>query len=149
MLPELSLPVFPPAPHPWPGDPRAMRPGQFWRLSHGLADWAWGGIYQALQLLPSRTDIYVQRWIALPVRPGRSRPIACAGHPTLLPVADFSARCTHRLLVHRGRSPHKGTIRLEFADTPCLSPMAAPVWSEHLRSAFPPTHTWSVYADSS
>ena len=124
-------------------------PGQFWRLSHSPGDWAWGVIYQALRLLPNRADIYVQRRVALPILPGRPRVIARAGHPTLLPVADFTARCTHRLLVHRGRSPRKGTIRLEVTDSPCRTPMTAPVWSEHLRSALLPTHTWSVYADSS
>ena len=139
LLPELRLTAFPPAPHTWPGEPSAIRPGQFWRLAQGPGDWAWGGINQVLRLHPDNLELYVQRWIALPARPGRLRDIARAGHPTILPVADFTARCTHRLLVMKGRSPHKGAIRLEIPDT----------WSEPFRQLLPRVHSWSVYADAS
>ena len=149
LLPELRLTAFPPVPQPWPGDPSATRSGQFWRLAQGSGDWAWGGIYQVLRLHPDTLELSVQRWVTLPVRPGRPRDIARAGHPNILPVVDFIARCTHRLLVMKGRSPHKGAIRLELPDTPCLTPLEAPAWSEPFRQLLSRAHSWSVYSDSS
>ena len=35
LLPDLSLPFFPPVHPPWPGDPVTTCPGQFWRLVRG------------------------------------------------------------------------------------------------------------------
>ena len=61
LLPELSLPAFPPVPQPWPGDPASTRPGQFWRLLRGPDEWAWGGIYQILSLASNDHDLIVQR----------------------------------------------------------------------------------------
>ena len=38
-------------PHPWPGDPAFSPPGQFWILTRGPGDWAWGGIHQLITYL--------------------------------------------------------------------------------------------------
>ena len=141
LLPEVALPSFPPVPQPWPGDPAATRPGQFWRLLRGTGDLAWGGIYQILSLARNGLDLTVQRWLSLPTVSGR------AGHPTTLPTAlptalpttDFLSRFSHRLLVLRGRCPHKGTTRADFPDTPCLTPSTHPAWVEQLRSSLPTT----------
>ena len=46
LIPDLALPDFSPNPVPWPGDPCSTRPGQFWRLTWGKDEWAWGGIFQ-------------------------------------------------------------------------------------------------------
>ena len=51
-LPTVILPSFPPSYPPCPGEPDASRPGQFWRLTPGLDEWAWGGIYQIIDLHP-------------------------------------------------------------------------------------------------
>ena len=149
LLPELSLPSFPPVPQPWPGDPATARPGQFWRLLHGPGEWAWGGIYQLLGLAPNGLDLIVQRWLPLPSGSGRARTIICAGHPTTLPTSDFLTRCSHRLLVLRGRCLRKGTIRADFPDIPCLTPFTPPAWVEPLRPILLTTHSWSIYSDSS
>ena len=149
LLPELALPTFPPVPQPWPGDPAATRPGQFWRLRRGQSDWAWGGIYQILNLARHGLDLTVQRWFSLPNVLGHPRAIARAGHPFLLSTMDFLSRCSHRLLVLRGRSLHKGTIRAEFPDSPCLTPPTSPAWVDSLRSSLPDIHSWSIYSDSS
>ena len=65
----------PPSPQASPlvGRPSSDRPGQFWRISRGPGDWAWGGIYQLLSLTPDGSDLSVQRWLALPSGPGRPR----------------------------------------------------------------------------
>ena len=110
---------------------------------------AWGGIYQILGLAPNALDLTVQRWLSLPTGLGRPRTIARAGHPTSLSAMDFINRCSHRLLVLRGRNQHKGTIRADFPDTPCLTPFAPPAWVEPLRPILLTTHSWSVYFDSS
>ena len=66
LLPEVTLPSFPPPYPPCPGAPDASRPGQFWRLTSGLDEWAWGGIYQIIGLHPESEALSIQRWSALP-----------------------------------------------------------------------------------
>ena len=148
LLPELPLPSFPPIPQPWPGDPAATRSGQFWRLRQGAGDWAWGGIYQILNLAPGNRDLSVQRWLHSPSGPGKPQVISRAGHPTLISTSDFLDRCTHRILVARGRSQHKGTIRVEFPDSPNLTPLTPSTWVDRLPQ-LTTAHSWSVYADAS
>ena len=108
-----------------------------------------GGIYQILSLAPNDHNLIVQRWLTLPTGPGRPRAITRAGHPTTLPITDFTHRCTHRLLVLRGCGQRKGTIRTEIPDTPCLTSSTPPSWVEPLRLCLPSTHSWSLYSDSS
>ena len=77
LLPELTLPSFPPVPQPWPGDPASVRPGQFWRLSRGSGDRAWGRMYQLLALLPERGKLTLQRGPLFPWGP--ATPYPCSG----------------------------------------------------------------------
>ena len=149
LLPEVVLPSFPPPYPPWPGDLDASRPGQFWRLTPGLDEWAWGGIYQILGSLPERDVLALQRWSALPGAHNRTRPIIRTGSSTTLHHRDFVLRVTHRLLVSTTKTPGKGTIHAEFPDS--LGPPSPPTpsWSEPLRSLLPGSHTWSVYTDAS
>ena len=99
LCPEVNLPSFPPPHPPCPGAPDASRPGQFWRLTPGLAEWAWGGIYQIIGLLPESDALSIQRWSALPGGHDRPRPLTRNGLPTTLSHHDFVSRATHRLLV--------------------------------------------------
>ena len=118
------------------------------RLHSGPGDWAWGGIYQILSLARNGLDLTIQRWLSIPTVSGCPRAIVRAGHPTTLLTTDFLNRCSHRLLVIRGRCPHKGTTRADFSDTPSLTPSSPPAWVEPLRSSPPTTHSWSIYSDS-
>ena len=58
----MALPKFPLSPQHWPGDLDASRPGQFWRLTCGHDEWAWGGIYQIISVHPGRDELTAQRW---------------------------------------------------------------------------------------
>ena len=149
LLPEVALPSFPPSNPPWPGDLDASRPGQFWRLSPGLDEWAWGGIYQIIGSLPDSDALSIQRWSTLPGGHNRSRPLVRTGSPTTLHRRDFVLRVTHRLLVYTPKTSGKGTIHAEFPDS--LGPPSPPTppWSEPLRSLLTGVHSWSVYTDAS
>ena len=133
------------------GGPGLLTPCQFWRLTHGLGDWAWGGIYQVLTLHPDSDEITIQRWKAARPSPNRPFPILHSGHPSLCSARDFASRCTHRLLVLLTHGLFKGEIRAEFADTPNFSLTAptVPPWIDSLRPLLPPVATWSVYTDAS
>ena len=144
----VALPSFPPSTPPWPGKLDASRPGQFWRLTGGRDESAWGGIYQILDPCPERGTLTLQRWSALPGGPNRLRPIIRNGSPTTILHTDFVSRVTHRLLVAIGNSSGKGTIHAEFSDyLGTTSPYPSP-WPTSLRSGLPGGHTWSVYTDA-
>ena len=49
----------------------------------------------------------------------------------------------------RGRSRHKGTIKVEFPDTPNLTPLTPPTWVDMLHPPPSTAHSWSVDADAS
>ena len=149
LLPDVVLPSFPPPTPPWPGDLNTSRPGQFWRLTPGLDEWAWGGIYQIIGAPPELDTLTVQRWSALPGGHNRSRPLIRTGSPTTLPHKDFVSRVTHRLLVSIAKTLGKGTIHAEFPDSLGLPSSLPPSWSEPLRSLLPGGYTWSVYTDAS
>ena len=114
--PALTLPGFPPTTRPWPGDLDASRPGQFWRLTLGHDEWAWGGIYQILCAHPDSGELTTQRWSALPAGLNRPRPLIRTGFPVKITYADFMSRGTHRLLVTL--TTDKGHIHAEFPVPP-------------------------------
>ena len=149
LLPDLSLPAFPPVPHPWPGDPATSRPGQFWRLTRGPGDWNWGGIHQLLACNPTCGELTAQRWTTPPTGPGRPRSINRIGQPLTISFSDFTARCTHRLLVILARCLAKGTIRAEFPDTPALVGFTRLSWTESFRPLLVAAPSWSIYTDAS
>ena len=149
LLTEVVLPSFPPPTPPLPGDLNASRPGQFWRLTPGLDEWAWGGIYQIIDAPLESDTLTVQRWSALPGGHNRPRPLIRNGSSTRLQHKDFVARVTHRLLVSISKSPCTGTIHAEFPDSLGLPPPPSPSWSEPFRSLLPGGYTWSVYTDAS
>ena len=143
LLPDMTLSPYPPVPQPWPGDPASTRPGQFWRLTRGPGDWAWGGIHQIIAYLPTDNVLTLQRWTE-----GRLRSLTRSGHSFSTSLTDFTDRCSHRVLVHPSRSPGKGTLRAEFPDTPQLTPSPGPSWVDALRP-LDPTISWSIYTDAS
>ena len=143
LLPDLLLSPFPPVPQPWPGDRASTRPGQFWRLSRGPGDWAWGGIHQIIASLPEENVLTLQRWTE-----GRGRSLTRSGHTFTTSPADFTNRCSHRLLVHPSCSPGKGIIRAEFPDTPQLTPAPGPIWVDALHP-LDSSISWSIYTDAS
>ena len=149
LLPDVALPSFPPPTPPWPGDLDASRPGQFWRLTQGHDEWAWGGIYQIIGFHPESDALTIQRWSAISGG-GRNRPrlLARSGSTTTLQHRDFVSRVSHRLLVSTAKTPGKGTIHAEFPDS-LGPPPPPPPWSEPLRSLLPGGYTWSVYTDAS
>ena len=149
LLPDLSLPSFPPVPHPWPGDPATSRPGQFWRLTRGPGDWAWSGIHQLLTYNQTCGELTAQRWVTLPTGPGRLRAITRIGHPLTIAASDFTARCTHRLLVLLARCQLKGTIKAEFPDTPALMDPPRLSWTHSFRPLLVSAPSWSIYTDAS
>ena len=149
LLPDLSLPSFPPVPLPWPGDPATSRTGQFWRLTRGPGDWAWGGIHQLLGFNQTCCQLTAQRWITLPQGPGRPRAITRIGQPLTIAASDFTARCTHRLLVLLARCQLKGTIRAEFPDTPALTDPPRLSWTHSFRPLLASAPSWSIYTDAS
>ena len=149
LLPDLSLPSFPPAHPPWPGDPVATRPGQFWRLMRGSGEWELGGIHQVFTLDPEQNACILQRWVALPTTQGGPLSISRADHTFTSTITDFTARCTHRLLVLLTRSGLKGTIRADFPDTPNLTEPPRYTWVEALRPFLASTTSWSIYSDAS
>ena len=146
LLPDVVLPSFPPSTPPWPGDLNASRPGQFWRLTPGLDEWAWGGIYQIIGAHPELEALTVQRWSTLPGGPNPPRPLIRTGSPTRLQHKDFVSRVTHRLLVSISKNPCKGTIHGEFPDSLGRGALFLsadfPDWCSHLVAAcfeIPPT----------
>ena len=148
LLPAVVLPSFPPSTPPWPGELDASRPGQFWRLTGGRDEWAWGGIYQIIGSCPESDALTIQRWSALPGGLNRPRPITRTGSRTTILHTDFVSRVTHRLLVSSVNSSGKGTIQAEFPDY--LGPTSShpSSWPAFLRSVLPGGHTWSVYTDA-
>ena len=149
LLPDLSLPSFPPVPQPWQGDPATSRPGQFWRLTRGPGDWAWGGIHQLLAFNQTGGELIAQRWTTLPSGPGRPRAITRIGPPLTIASTDFTTRCSHRLLVLLARCQVKGTIRAEFPDTPALRALPRPSWTDPFRPLLASASSWSIYTDAS
>ena len=149
LLPELALPVFPPSPVPWPGDPGSSRPGQFWRLTRGEGDWAWGGIYQILHLHSDREDLTLQRWTVTSAAPTRRHTITLVGQAIDTTWVDFSTRCTTRLIVQLSRCPTRGTIRAEFPDTPSLTRLIPLNWVTPLSPLLRTDCSWSIYSDAS
>ena len=147
LLPTLTLPAFPPTPQPWPGYFDASRPGQFWRLTRGLDEWAWGGIYQVLTAHSDSDDLQTQRWSPLPPCHNRLPPIIRTGLPLTIKHTDFVSRCTHRLLVNLNAD--KGNIIAEFPDLLGPASPPPPTWTDALRHALTREHSWSVYTDAS
>ena len=147
LLPTLNFPAFPPTPQPWPGDLDSSRPGQFWRLTHGPDEWAWGGIYQIVGAHPDSRELTIQRWLALPPTQHRPRPLIRTGFPIKVPHADFISRGTHRLLCTS--TADKGNIIAEFPDLLCPTTTTPPSWTDVLRPYLSRDHSWSVFTDAS
>ena len=90
-----------------------------------------------------------QRWATPPTGSGRPRAIIRIGQPLTIASSDFTARCTHRLLVLLARCQGKGTIRAEFPDTPALIDPPRLSWTHPLRSLLASAPSWSIYTDAS